>query len=463
MLRGNQGNPNQNPRKRNTNRAVMGIKFQYLPKGLVVDILSRIVCVKTVLNCKCVCKEWLSIISDPQFARLHLPRSPIGILMKEWHLDNDWIARKLDFAQIVEGAGSDFGVDKTTLTPNNSLPNFRFELINSCNGLLCLYGPETDGLYVCNPVLGECITIPHNSNGRHRCGFIALGYSIGTNDYKVLQTTSSNNEFYGEREAEIYTLGTGVWRTIGSVPQTILKRNRDEAIQLPFDAFLHGAQHWAPYDLSEFSIYAFNFESEQFRSLPAPTLSPGLVEAMHEWYSDYLQLGQLGGCLLLCVHDKPSTKLELWVMKEYGVQQSWTKILVIDNLTPRSFGYMPIMFLSNGEILIAYVEEQNNGSGSRLVGCFNQEAKTFSRTTVTDHTQDFFHAIAYSPSFVSLYDVAKGEEVERIRDSNKPIGKPSYDRSGFWMPTHVYSFDLRRRAFDSWFFRNSYLIHFCYA
>ncbi|CAN6694970.1 unnamed protein product [Malus baccata var. baccata] len=463
MLRGNQGNPNQNPRKRNTNRAVMGIKFQYLPKCLVVDILSRIVCVKTVLNCKCVCKEWLSIISDPQFARLHLPRSPIGILMKEWHLDNDWIARKLDFAQIVEGAGSDFGVDKTTLTPNNSLPNFRFELINSCNGLLCLYGPETDGLYVCNPVLGECITIPHNSNGRHRCGFIALGYSIGTNDYKVLQTTSSNNEFYGEREAEIYTLGTGVWRSIGSVPQTILKRNRDEAIQLPFDAFLHGAQHWAPYVLSEFSIYAFNFESEQFRSLPAPTLSPGLVEAMHEWYSDYLQLGQLGGCLLLCVHDKPSTKLELWVMKEYGVQQSWTKILVIDNLTPRSFGYMPIMFLSNGEILIAYVEEQNNGSGSRLVGCFNQEAKTFSRTTVTDHTQDFFHAIAYSPSFVSLYDVAKGEEVERIRDSNKPIGKPSYDRSGFWMPTHVYSFDLRRRAFDSWFFRNSYLIHFCYA
>ncbi|KAM1804450.1 hypothetical protein ACFX12_030308 [Malus domestica] len=432
MLRGNQGNPNQNPRKQNTNRAVMGIKFHYLPKGLVVDILSRIVCVKTVLNCKCVCKEWLSIISDPQFARLHLPRSPIGILMKEWHLDNDWIARKLDFAQIVEGAGSDFGVEKTTLTPNNSLPNFRFELINSCNGLLCLYGPETDCL-------------------------------IGTNDYKVLQTTLSNNEFYGEREAEIYTLGTGVWRSIGSVPQTILKRYRDAAIELPFEGFLHGAQHWAPYDLSEFSIYSFNFEREQFRLLPPPTLSPGLLEEMQKWYSKYLHLGQLEGCLLLCVQDKPSTNLELWVMKEYGVQQSWTKILVIDNLTPKSFGYMPIMFLSNREILIAYVEEQNNGSGSRLVGCFNQEAKTFSRTTVTDHTQEFFHAIAYSPSFVSLYDVAKGEEVERIRDSNKPIGKPSYDRSGFGMPTHVYSFDLRRRAFDGWFFQNSYMNHFCYA
>ncbi|KAB2615373.1 F-box/kelch-repeat protein [Pyrus ussuriensis x Pyrus communis] len=66
-------------------------------------------------------------------------------------------------------------------------------------------------------------------------------------------------------------------------------------------------------------------------------------------------------------------------MKEYGVQESWTQILVIENLSPRCFGYMPIMFLSNGEILIAYVEEQNNRSGSRLDGCCNLEAKTFRR------------------------------------------------------------------------------------
>ncbi|KAM1056911.1 hypothetical protein ACFX13_031014 [Malus domestica] len=430
----------------------MSSKFQYLPRGLVVAILSRIVCFKTVLNCKCVCKEWLSIISDPQFARLHLPRSPIGILMKVWRSYSS--VKKLYLAQIVEtAAGSDFGVEKMIFTAKNSLPNFEFEFINSCDGLLCLYGPETDGMYVCNPVLGEWISIPPNNNGRRRCGFIALGYNIGTNEYKVLQTTSSNNEFYGEREAEIYTLGTGVWRSIGSVPQTILKRNRDEAIQLPFDAFLHGAQHWAPYDLSEFSIYAFNFESEQFRSLPAPTLSPGLVEAMHEWYSDYLQLGQLGGCLLLCVHGKPSTQLEFWVMKEYGVQQSWTQILVIENLSPRCFGYMPIMFLSNGEILIAYVEEQNNCSGSRLVGCYNLEAKTFRRTIVTNRTQFFFHAIAYSPSFVSLYDVAKGE-AERVRDKKK-----YKNHIGKWQST---GFELEQHAFADWFIRNSYLIHYCY-
>ncbi|KAM1168427.1 hypothetical protein FF1_030312 [Malus domestica] len=218
--RGNQGNP-KNMEKRDTNKEV-----------LVVDILSRILCVRTVLNCKCVCKEWLSIISDPRFARLHLRRSPIGILMDVLHSYSTVI--ELDFAQIVEGAaGSDFGVEKKPFTAKNNLPNFQFVLINSCNGLLCFYGPETDGL-------------------------------IGTNEYKVLQTTSSNNEFNGEREAEIYTLGTGVWTSIGTVPQTILTRSTNKAIQLPFDSYLHGAQHWAPYDLSEFSIHSFNFEREQF-------------------------------------------------------------------------------------------------------------------------------------------------------------------------------------------------------
>ncbi|KAM1696106.1 hypothetical protein ACFXTN_027666 [Malus domestica] len=155
----------------------MSSKFQYLPRGLVVAILSRIVCFKTVLNCKCVCKEWLSIISDPQFARLHLPRSPIGILMKVWRSYSS--VKKLYLAQIVEtAADSDFGVEKMIFTAKNSLPNFEFELINSCDGLLCLYGPETDGMYVCNPVLGEWISIPPNNNGRRRCGFIALGYNL---------------------------------------------------------------------------------------------------------------------------------------------------------------------------------------------------------------------------------------------------------------------------------------------
>ncbi|XP_040375101.1 peptide methionine sulfoxide reductase B3, chloroplastic-like isoform X4 [Rosa chinensis] len=43
------------------------------------------------------------------------------------------------------------------------------------------------------------------------------------------------------------------------------------------------------------------------------------------------------------------------------------------------------------------------------------ETKSFRKTSIAP-TESEFVAVAYSPSFVSLYDIAKGEEVERIRN-----------------------------------------------
>lgn len=45
-----------------------------LPVPIMVDILSRLP-VKTFIRCKCVCKEWLDLISDSYFANRHISRS----------------------------------------------------------------------------------------------------------------------------------------------------------------------------------------------------------------------------------------------------------------------------------------------------------------------------------------------------------------------------------------------------
>ncbi|KAK9902487.1 hypothetical protein M0R45_001576 [Rubus argutus] len=50
--------------------------FQQLPQGLVVDILSRL-SVKTLFHCRCVCKSWVCIISDPHFHHLRVSRLPM--------------------------------------------------------------------------------------------------------------------------------------------------------------------------------------------------------------------------------------------------------------------------------------------------------------------------------------------------------------------------------------------------
>lgn len=45
-----------------------------LPVPIMVDILSRLP-VMTIIHCKCVCKEWLDLISDSYFANRHISRS----------------------------------------------------------------------------------------------------------------------------------------------------------------------------------------------------------------------------------------------------------------------------------------------------------------------------------------------------------------------------------------------------
>ncbi|XP_040375098.1 uncharacterized protein LOC112199406 isoform X1 [Rosa chinensis] len=174
------------------------------------------------------------------------------------------------------------------------------------------------------------------------------------------------------------------------------------AVRSPFNAFLHGALHWATqYWTGDEFMHSFNFETEKFETIPPPSHL-----ALKEW----LTLGVLEGCLLLCVFDDDSSKFEMWIMRDYGVQDSWTKIFVIENLYLRRYQpeeYGPIMFLSNGEILMSY--------GVGAVVCYNPETKSFRKTSIAP-TESEFVAVAYSPSFVSLYDIAKGEEVERIRN-----------------------------------------------
>ncbi|KEH31123.1 putative F-box domain-containing protein [Medicago truncatula] len=45
-----------------------------LPNDLITEVLS-FSDVKSLIQMKCLCKSWNSIISDPKFAKLHLKRS----------------------------------------------------------------------------------------------------------------------------------------------------------------------------------------------------------------------------------------------------------------------------------------------------------------------------------------------------------------------------------------------------
>ena len=59
-----------------------GPSISDLPMTVFVDILLKL-CTKSIALCKCVCKSWHALISDPQFAKLHLEQAKTCLLLRD--------------------------------------------------------------------------------------------------------------------------------------------------------------------------------------------------------------------------------------------------------------------------------------------------------------------------------------------------------------------------------------------
>ncbi|KAF7831418.1 F-box protein interaction domain protein [Senna tora] len=311
--------------------------FLDLPSPITTNILLRLP-IKTVLICKCVCKGWHTIISDPHFAKVHFKDAPADVMIRT--NDPKRVSRTLHLLEFQPKQfigrsnydnGSRFCICDDFCKPNCkchikfeakfNLPlrdaktvldkmlkaknggrkrsyiackprDDKFDVLNSCKGLLCLCGPmDRNPLVVCNPVTGEFIRLPEGSKIFRKaidCGF---GYHEKTREFKVIRVFNSfardpenaKNWLYNGRVAEMHTLGTGSWKNvdIGTVPY-----------RLEFPTSLNGALHWLPpfnYGYEEL-VVRFNFELERFEELPCPVKNFGMTNR------DNVSMGELNGC-----------------------------------------------------------------------------------------------------------------------------------------------------------------------
>jgi F-box interacting protein len=344
---------------------------------------------KTLFSCRCVCKLWQSLLLDPHLINLHLSRAPISLLLRT--IQKNRKPKMLHLFDL-QGNNTDCRESRLKLKKKSNLPNTEFGFVNSCNGLLCLSEPDSkDPIYVCNPILGEYITLPKVKKDVKLAG-AGCGFSLETKEYKVVRVLHING-IYDHYEAEIYVLGTGSWRSIGKVMYTIRSG-------FYFNNFVNGALHWEVYDRNtpDF-IRAFDFGSEKFRVVPAPS---AFGRAEKECI-DYMHFGVLLGCLSIC--DYGAGLVDIWVMNEYGIKESWTKNFVITNLIERHNldKYEPIMILDSGEILMLFNKDS-------LVS-YDPREEVFNYLS-TYGVRSKFQAIAFIPSFISLRDVAKAEKLK---------------------------------------------------
>lgn len=394
-----------------------------LPVHLICDILSRLPLLN-ILRCRCVCRMFCKLLKDPYFSRIHLALEPTLrtnlILQAE---DGIWGALDIFTFDHSESILSPCSSDDETIhgyfcpgLPLLSKLNaqFRFvtqksSLIGSCNGLLCLYFDSSSNPFygIINPVLGEFTKLPQLTASAplytyaNHSGF---GYCPRMKQYKLVRfmkltsVNPPNSRDSKKMVAELHTLRSDSWRIIENAPCPV----RDS-----FNSFLNGALHWITNsDKPSEIISSFDLESEKFKVVPPPAHFNVHYVNKVSW----INVGVLRGYLCIC-YIYEDAMFEVWVMREYGVKESWRKEFSIDmkfycKLRVEDLR-RPVKFLSNGDLWFV--------SSSNSLVSFSPRKRTFRELRSIGVGQLKTKVTAHELSFVSLKDVA-GESALKVKN-----------------------------------------------
>jgi F-box interacting protein len=308
----------------------------YLPEEVVVKILSRLP-PKSLIRFKCVSKRWHALIGNPDFLSKNLLNHSI---IAQNPNEDDPLRLILFFAQDSEGNlihsfryyDSLHCASQIPLNLPSAAPHYY--IAASCNGLLCLWDDTVrSDVYLWNPATSsELKALPAASSHRHTGlrvfpGQVGLGFDSGSNDFKVVRLFQVVEEDGTEwAEAQIYSLRCGSWRLLDlCVPNYVNSRT----------AALDGGFLWYAGDKLEEHvpddddrIVAFDFTNEEFRTMMFPDAR--FFCEYGEYTRTVTELKEYVAMMVFPLDErKKNMYLDIWVMIEFGVRESWTRLLSI--------------------------------------------------------------------------------------------------------------------------------------
>ncbi|XP_057447492.1 F-box/kelch-repeat protein At3g23880-like [Lotus japonicus] len=193
-----------------------------IPFDLVVEILCRLP-VKSLLQFRCVCKSWNSLISDPKFAKKHLHCSPANFTRH--HLIASYLNDSRQLRLKAHPLLSVFDtVPATAAQLEYPLKKYKInidQIVGSCNGIVCVANHQNFTLFW-NPFTRRFKKSPPLENpnilGYTVYGF---GYDYFADSYKVVAVFCFEGGevwFYHRTQVKVHTLGTNCWRRIQGLP-----------------------------------------------------------------------------------------------------------------------------------------------------------------------------------------------------------------------------------------------------
>ncbi|KAJ4822580.1 hypothetical protein Tsubulata_018839 [Turnera subulata] len=392
-----------------------------IPYEIITDIFLQLP-VKTLLRLRCVSSYLCALIDGLDFVRLHLHRSlrtksNLSLILHEWSLST------VDLDD--PDSADDPGPAAAASAPLDHHPLYNgggTDVLGSCNGLVALRNSERKlAFYNVSTRKSKLLPVSEVAapNGvKTGYVFYGFGYDSVSDDYKLLRMAHLVVEddeddvcHYGY-QVSVYSLRTDSWKRIEGLPRCLNFLHR------PFYHLMHrrgygmhasGALHWvlpqSPPLVMEDSIISFDLGVEAFREIELPDYG-------NRELSPNLDLGELDGCLCLVCNYR-SVGVDVWMMKEYGVKESWTKLFTVHNM--KSVGKLvflrPLVYSKDGEKVLLEVNDH------KFVWYDWNKKRT--KTVRIRDTPKAFGAVMYVSSLVPLRDDAEIERQQRMKQQEE--------------------------------------------
>ncbi|XP_059309752.1 F-box/kelch-repeat protein At3g06240-like [Lycium ferocissimum] len=259
-----------------------------LPSELITEILLRLP-VKVLLQFRSVSKYWLALISSPEFVKSYLSQS-VNNKDYTYHrlmLSSIRPKKKIKVCSILSLLYDESVMEASDL---DCPLKDHYVIVGSVNELICLtIGGEEFLLW--NPSIRKFKKVTAKDAPKFGPKVYGFGYDELHDDYKLLRIYTIINDV----KVEIHSLKNDSWRRIDNF--------QGGHIQFGLAKLINGKLHWVttgghPW-CNDGDIISIDLADEKW--------------------------GKLGNDLSM-IRNYKRTHVDVWVMKEYGVKESWAKI-----------------------------------------------------------------------------------------------------------------------------------------
>ncbi|KAM7277941.1 hypothetical protein ACFE04_005075 [Oxalis oulophora] len=287
-----------------------------LPAVIMSDIFCRLP-VKSLLRFSCLSKQFYSEIQSPDFIKRQQTQSLKSNTNYSLIITDivDSLLPPLVFQFLnmpVQSVDSNItslrydSMDTPYTLPN---PIGKARPVGTCNGLLCLYSYGGD-VALFNFATRERRKLPQVHYGLCHADYCVygFGYDESNDDYVVARIVQKARSRTID-EVMLYSLKANAWRKVTNVVIPFASYDRRMGV------YANGKLHFVLDDETSSMIVGFDIDFSNYRVVELP-------DGFGKGKSNLI-MSLLNGCL--CLY--PEGAKSVWVMKEYGVKESWTKII----------------------------------------------------------------------------------------------------------------------------------------